>query len=161
MISSGLMAQTDSTAVADEWDMDMSLEDLMSMEVTSASKTAERLQDVSSAMYVITSDDITRSSATRLIEILDQVPGFWSADYSYQNSDANLRSGAGGFVGTMLVLLDGVPLQSPFSSSFDYAGFDIPLTEIDRIEVIKGPGGTIYGANAATGVLNIWTCNKK
>lgn len=157
LLSSGLMAQTDSTATDDFFDMDMSLEDLMGMEITSASKKAERLQDVSSAIYVINQNDIARSSATKITELLQNVPGLFVIDNKYNLTEVNSRAPIGNFVGTMLILVDGVPAHSPFSSGMTWADLDLPLHEIDRIEIIKGPGGTIYGANAATGVINIFT----
>lgn len=161
-MSTGLMAQSDSTAVDEfDFDMDMSLEDLMGMEITSASKKAERLQDVSSAIYVINQNDIARSSATKITELLQNVPGMFVVDNKYNLTEVNSRAPIGNFVGTMLVLVDGVPAQSPFSSGVTWADLDLPLNEIDRIEIIRGPGGTIYGANAATGVINIFTKNAK
>ncbi|WP_422359445.1 TonB-dependent receptor plug domain-containing protein [Reichenbachiella sp.] len=138
---------------------DMSLEDLMNLEITSVSKKAERLQDVSSSIYVVTSRDIEHSGATTLHEVLRLVPGYWGVQDEYSNAESNVRYSqvTNGLTGTVLYLLDGTPIQDLMSSSFSFRNFDIPLDEIDRIEVIRGSGGTIYGANSATGVVNIFT----
>ncbi|UXX78289.1 TonB-dependent receptor plug domain-containing protein [Reichenbachiella carrageenanivorans] len=140
---------------------DMSLEDLMNIEITSVSKKAERLQDVSSSIYVVTSKDIEHSGATTLHEVLRLVPGYWGVQDEYSNAESNIRYSqvTNGLTGTVLYLLDGTPIQDLMASSFSFRNFDIPLDEIDRIEVIRGSGGTIYGANSATGVVNIFTKN--
>lgn len=139
--------------------MDLSLEDLMQMEVTSVSKKAERLQDVASSIYVVTSDDIRKSGATTLHEVLRLVPGYWGVQDQYSNVRASVRHSptSNSIDGTMLFLLDGTPMQDLMSSTFYFQNFDIPLSEIDRIELIRGSGGSIYGANSATGVINIFT----
>ncbi|UXP30792.1 TonB-dependent receptor plug domain-containing protein [Reichenbachiella agarivorans] len=141
--------------------LDLSLEDLMNMEVTSVSKKSERLQDVASAIYVVTADDIMKSGATTLHEVLRNVPGYWGVQTSYSNVYASMRNSPTDNTdpGTVLYLLDGTPIQDLMGSVFSFRNFDIPLDEIDRIEVIKGSGGTVYGANSATGVVNIFTKN--
>lgn len=131
----------------------------MNVEVTSASKKAERLQDVASSLYVVTQEDIKRSGATRVQDVLNMVPGMFFQYLNYQNTAAGMRESASSFLGSVLVLVDNVPLQSPFYFTFQWEHFDFDLNEIDRIEIIKGPGGTIYGANAATGIINIFTKN--
>lgn len=139
--------------------MEMSLEDLMSIEITSVSKKAERLQDVASSIYVITKDDIRKSGATTLHELLRNVPGYWGVQDEYSNVTAGMRYSApqNGNVGSVLYLLDGTPIQELMGSTFSFRNFDIPLDELERIEIIKGSGGAIYGANSATGVVNIFT----
>lgn len=137
--------------------LDMSFEDLMNMEITSVSKKAERLQDVPSSIYVITNDDIQRSSAQNLMQLLrDNVPGYWAVANDYRNVDSYMRNTA---EGSILILLDGTPLLDINSFDFDLESFDIPFEQIDRIEVIKGSGGTVYGANSATGVISIISKN--
>lgn len=136
---------------------ELSLEELMSIDITSVSKTSEKLQDVASSIYVITAEDIDRSGATRLQDLLNMVPGFFFVHTDYNDGYSGAREVSDGSQGSVLVLVDNVPLQSVYSSTFDYENYDIDLEEIDRIEVIKGPGGTIYGANAATGIISIFT----
>ena len=139
--------------------MEMSLEDLMGIEITSVSKKAERLQDVASSIYVITKDDIRKSGATTLHELLRNVPGYWGIQDEYNNVSAGMRYSApeNSFAGSVLYLLDGTPLQELMTSTLSFKNFDLPLDEIERIEIIKGSGGAIYGANSATGVVNIFT----
>ncbi|MEM6830844.1 MAG: TonB-dependent receptor, partial [Bacteroidota bacterium] len=139
--------------------INLSLEDLMSLEVTSVSKKVERLRDVASAVYLINEEDIQRSGATTLQDLLQMhVPGVFVAANNYNSVDFGLRARTpDGFSGSVLVLVDNVPYQSMYTSSFIFEDFDFDLDEIDRIEVIRGPGGTIYGANAATGIINIFT----
>jgi outer membrane receptor for ferrienterochelin and colicin len=135
--------------------LNMSLEQLMNMEITSVSKKAEKLQNVPSSIYVITNDDIQRSSAQNLMQLLrDNVPGYWAVANDYKNTDAFIRST---YEGSVLVLLNGTPMLDNMFMNFDNENFEIPFEMIDRIEVIKGSGGTVYGANSATGVISIIT----
>lgn len=147
------------TALAEDADklIQLSLEDLLDLEVESVSRKPERLGAVASSIYVIEREDIRRSGATRITEVLQLVPGTWFRDHSYDLVEAAVREETLLYAGTVLILLDGIPIVDPFSSGFDYRFFDIDLDQIERIEVIKGPGGTIYGANAATGIISIFT----
>lgn len=164
LYGSSAYAQTDSTqteteVVVEDDFFDMELEDFLNMEVTSVSKKAERLQDVASSIYVVTADDIKNSGATNLHEVLRTVPGYWGVQDEYSSVAPAIRNSpvANGSTGTVLYLLDGTPIQDLMGSTFSFKNFDIPLDEIDRIEVIRGSGGVIYGANSATGVVNIFT----
>ncbi|MEM9324899.1 MAG: TonB-dependent receptor [Bacteroidota bacterium] len=135
--------------------IELSLEELMSMEITSVSKKAERLQDIPSSIYVITHEKISRSGAVTVVELLrEYVPGFWAASLDFNKNDVYLRNPSRA---TYVVLLDGTPMNDLIESSMLWDNFEIPLGIIDRIEVIKGSGGVIYGANSATGVISIFT----
>ena len=140
---------------------ELNLEELLNMEVTSVSKKAERLQDVMSSIYVITNADIIKSGATTLHEVLRTLPGYWGVqlEYSEVNDLVRMSAPESGSRASVLYLLDGTPIQNLMQSSFSFKNFDIPLEEIDRIEFIRGSGGSIYGANSATGVVNIFTKN--
>jgi len=143
----------------EEQDMyNMSLEDLMQIEVTSVSKQSENLQNIPSNIYVITSKDIIeRSSAQNLMQLLrEHVPGYWATANDYRNADAVTRNF---YESSVLVQLDGTPILDIIKFDLDYESFDIPFEQIDRIEVIKGSGGTVYGANSASGVISIYTKN--
>jgi len=160
LLSSLFVSAQEETQTANLEDFfEMSLEDLMNIEITSASKTAEKLQDVASSIYVITEEDIQRSGATRITDVLQMVPGAFFIYNDYNNVNTAVREETNAFNGSVLVLIDNVPFQSPLTGAFDFKNFDIDLLEIERIEVIKGPGGTIYGSNAATGIINIFTKN--
>lgn len=152
------VAAEEEVAMDDDF-FDFSLEDLMNVEITSVSKKAERLQEVSASIYVLTSNDISNSGATTIFEALRAIPGFWGVQEEYGSGSPLIRNSPSenGQVGTVLYLLDGTPIQDNMASVFTMKNFDIPLDEIDRIEVIRGSGGTVYGANSATGVVNIFT----
>lgn len=136
---------------------DLSLRDLLSMEVESVSKKSEKAWGVPAAIYVLSAEDIQRSGATRFQELLSLVPGTWFSDHSYDAANSAIREESFFYAGTVLIILDGTPVISPMSGAFIYSLFDIDLASIDRIEVIKGSGGAIYGANAATGIVSIFT----
>ncbi|MDH3891027.1 MAG: TonB-dependent receptor plug domain-containing protein [candidate division Zixibacteria bacterium] len=165
MVGPALM-NTESTRVyaqSTEDMMEMSLDDLLNLEVSSVSKKAERLQDVASSLYVLTEDDIKSSGATSLHEVLMTVPGYWGIQDEYSHVAPVIRNSpaVNGNRGTVLYLLDGTPILDNMASSFSFHNFDIPLDEVQRIEVIRGSGGTVYGANSATGVVNIFTKSPK
>ncbi len=141
--------------------MNMNLDDLLDMKVSSISKKEDRLQDAASSIYVITEEDIRRSGATRLQEVLMMVPGVFFSDITYNYTAEGIREEAEEYSQTVLTLVDGVPITSPLTAGMSYYVFDMPLQEIERIEVIKGPGGTIYGANANTGIISIFTKSGK
>ncbi len=135
--------------------LEISFEDLLNMEITSVSKKAERLQDVPSSLYVITSEDIKRSSAQNLMHLLrEHVPGIWAVANDYKDADLFIRNVN---EESTLFLLDGTPLLDITYFSIDMESFDIPVDIIERIEVIRGSGGSIYGANSASGIVNIIT----
>jgi outer membrane receptor for ferrienterochelin and colicin len=137
--------------------IELSFEELLNMEITSVSKKAERLHDVPSSMYVITADDIKRSSAQNLMQLLrEQVPGVWAVANDYKDNDMFIRNTD---EESMLILLDGTPLLDLTYISMDMESFDLPFEIIQRIEVIRGSGGTIYGANSASAVISIITKN--
>lgn len=134
-------AQTDSTASTDAASFDdsffdMSLEELLNVEVTSVSKKAERLQDLAASIYVVSAKDIEMSGATNLMEVLRSVPGFWGVQDEYNSVQSSMPNSptTNGSVGTVLYLLDGTPIQNLMSSTFTFRNFDIPLDEIDRID---------------------------
>ncbi len=135
----------------------MSLEDLMQLRISSVSKTSESMHDVATSIYVITEEDIRRSGATRLTELLNLVPGAWFQDLTYNVTTNGLRAPADEFPQSMRILLDGVPITNPITGGPMYNYLHIPVRQIERIELIKGPGGTIYGANANTGIVSIYT----
>jgi iron complex outermembrane receptor protein len=136
----------------------LSLEELAQVEVTSVSRRPESLARAADSIFVITRDDIRRSGASSLPEVLRLAPNLNvqrlnSVDYAISSRGFN------GFETSnkLLVLLDGRTLYSPLSSGVFWDAHMIPLADIDRIEVVSGPGGTLYGANAVNGVINIVT----
>ena len=136
---------------------DRSLEDLMNVEVTSVSKKEQKLSQVAAAIFVITQEDIRRSGATNIPDLLRMVPGLEVAQI---NSDTWAISARGfnlQFANKLLVLIDGRAVYTPLFGGVHWDTQDVPLEDIERIEVIRGPGGTVWGANAVNGVINIIT----
>ena len=133
------------------------IEAVMNMEVTSVSKMPERLMDSAAAVQVITSDDIRRSGATSLAELLRLVPGVQVARVNSSTWAVGVRGFTSTLSRSLLVLIDGRSVYSPLFAGVYWDVQDTLLNDIDRIEVIRGPGATLWGANAVNGVINIIT----
>ncbi|HSW04498.1 TonB-dependent receptor plug domain-containing protein [Aquabacterium sp.] len=137
---------------------ELSLEELGNIEITSVSKRGERLADAPASVYVITASQIRRSGATNLPEALRLAPNLQVARQSASTYSVTARGFAGISVNKMmLVLVDGRSVYSPLSSGVLWDVQDVMLEDIDRIEVISGPGGTLWGVNAVNGIINIIT----
>ena len=135
----------------------MSLEDLGKIEVVTFSKTPVQLQNTPSALYVITSDDIMRSGVTNIADALRLAPGVEVGRFTSTSWAVGIRGLQNNFSKSVLVLIDGRNVYTPLFAGVYWDVQDMPLEDIERIEVIRGPGGTIWGANAANGVINIIT----
>ncbi len=136
----------------------LSIEELAAIEITSVSKRAEPLASAASAVYVISADDIRRSGVTSLPEALRLAPNLEvarvdSQDYAISARGMNSVNASN----KLLVLIDGRSVYTPFFSSVFWDQQQVTLADIERIEVISGPGGTLWGANAVNGVVNIVT----
>ena len=134
-----------------------SLEDLMNMQVTSVSKRSQKLSSAGAAAYVITQDDIRRSGMTNIPDLLRMVPGVDVARLNANTWAISIRGFNYRYSTKVLVLIDGRTVYNPGFSGVFWDQQDVPLEDIDRIEVIRGPGGTVWGANAVNGVINIIT----
>ena len=139
----------------------MSMEDLMNMQVTSVSKRSQKLADAAAAVFVITQDDIRRSGATNIPEALRMVPGLQVARIDENKWAIASRGFNGRFDNKLLVLIDGRSVYTPLFSGVYWNVQDVMLEDVDRIEVIRGPGATLWGANAVDGVINIITKSSK
>src|SRR6201997_4100677 len=135
----------------------MSMEDLMNMQVTSVSKRTQKVADAAAAIFVITQDDIRRSGATSIPEALRLAPGLEVARIDQNKWAIGSRGFNGRFDNKLLVLIDGRSVYTPLFSGVYWNIQDVLLQDIDRIEVIRGPGATLWGANAVNGVINIIT----
>lgn len=135
----------------------LSLEQLLEMEVTSVSKKAEPLATAASAVFVITQEDIRRSGAATIPEALRMAPGLQVAQIDANKWAISSRGFNAFSANKLLVLMDGRTLYSPLFSGTLWNVQDTLMEDIERIEVIRGPGATLWGANAVNGVINIMT----
>src|ERR1700680_1494038 len=133
----------------------LSMEDLMNIQVTSVSKRTQKVADAAAAIFVITQEDLRRSGATSIPEALRLVPGLEVARIDENKWAIGSRGFNGRFDNKLLVLIDGRSVYTPLFSGVYWNVQDVMLEDIDRIEVIRGPGATLWGANAVNGVINI------
>ncbi len=131
--------------------------ELMNYQITSVSKQREDLSSAAAAVSVITQEDIRRSGMTSIPELLRLVPGVQVARISGNGWAISARGFNGTFAGNLLVLIDGRSVYTPLFSGVYWDVQDTLVEDIDRIEVIRGPGATLWGANAVNGVINIVT----
>ena len=136
---------------------DLSLEQLMEVPVFSASRKSQNLSDVSSAVFVINQEDIRHSGATTIPDLLRMVPGVQVASIDGNSWAISIRGFNGTFANKLLVMIDGRSVYTPFYGGVFWDVQDTLLEDIERIEVIRGPGSTMWGANATNGVINIIT----
>jgi len=137
----------------------LSLAELMSIEVVSASRRSEELSDIAAAVYVVTAEDIASSPATTLPELLATIPGFHVAQINASSWAVSARDFNGRFANKLLVMIDGRTIYTPLFSGVFWERDDLVLDDIERIEVIRGPGASVWGANAVNGIINIITKN--
>lgn len=135
----------------------LSLEELMNVEVTSVSKKPQLLTQSAAAVHVISSENIRRSGVSTLPDALRLVPGVQVARIDSNKWAVSIRGFNDRFANKLLVLIDGRSVYTPLFSGVFWNVQDIMLEDIDRIEVIRGPGATLWGANAVNGVINIIT----
>lgn len=143
---------------------DLSLEELSRVEITSVSKRPERLSDAPASVFVITSDNIRRSGVTTLPDALRLAPNLqvFQAQAGGYVVTARGSTVSGTTVGNkMLVLIDGRSVYSPLFAGVNWHVQHVMLEDVDRIEVISGPGGVLWGVNAVNGVINIITRRAK
>ena len=136
---------------------DLSLEQLGDIEVTSVSKREQRLGDAPASVYVITKDAIHRSGANTLAEALRLAPNLHVARINASQYAISARGFNSATANKLLVLVDGRSVYTPLYSGVFWETQDVPLGDVERIEVVSGPGGTLWGANAVNGVINVIT----
>jgi iron complex outermembrane recepter protein len=136
---------------------DLSLEELANLEITSVSRRAERLADAPASVFVITGEDIRRSGATSLPEALRLAPNLEVARVDARQYAISARGFNNTIANKLLVLIDGRTVYTPLFSGVFWDAQDVFLEDVDRIEVISGPGATLWGANAVNGVINVIT----
>ncbi|MEQ1743571.1 MAG: TonB-dependent receptor [Candidatus Nitrotoga sp.] len=144
-------------AASDLAELDLSLEELMQVVVTSVTKKEQTLRKTAAAAFVIQAEDIRRSGATNIPEALRLAPGVQVSALGNNKWAVSIRGQADRFSNKLLVLVDGRSVYTPLFSGVMWEALDIPLENIARIEVIRGPGAAVWGANAVNGVINIIT----
>ena len=144
-------------AASDLAALDLSLEELMQVVVTSVTRKEQTLHKTAAAAFVIQAEDIRRSGASNIPEALRLAPGVQVSALGNNKWAVSIRGQADRFSNKLLVLVDGRSVYTPAFSGVLWEGLDIPLENIARIEVIRGPGAAVWGANAVNGVINIIT----
>jgi iron complex outermembrane recepter protein len=135
----------------------LKIEELMNVDVTSAAKKEQKLSQVPAAIFVITTEDIRRSGAFNIPDLLRMVPGLDVAQINPSTWAISSRGFNGEYSDKLLVLIDGRTVYTPSFSGVFWDAQDVPLDSIARIEVIRGPGASVWGTNAVNGVINITT----
>ncbi len=133
----------------------------MNVQVTSVSKKEQKLAKTGAAIFVIAQEDIRHSGASTIPEVLRMVPGIDVAQIDANTTAISIRGFNDRLANKVLVLIDGRTVYTPTTSGVYWDQQDVPLEDIERIEVIRGPGGTVWGANAVNGVINIITKSAK
>lgn len=153
-----LMTSSAAPAIAADTDLnELSIAELMNIEITSVSKKPQTMASAAAAAFVISQEDIRRSGATTIPDVLRMVPGLQVAKIDSNLWAVSIRGFNNVVANKLLVLKDGRSLYTPAYSGVYWEQQDTPLELIDRIEVIRGPGAALWGSNAVNGVINIIT----
>ncbi len=161
LISPILCAQTSSGSQPQNPLKTMTIEELGSIEVTTVSKEPEEVWNTPAAIYVITQEDIEHSGATTIPDALRLAPGVDVAQIDAHSWSVGIRGFGNNLSRNVLVLIDGRSVYTTLFAGTWWDGQNLFLADVDRIEVIRGPGGTIWGPNAVNGVINIITKSTK
>ncbi len=158
VLASLALLQQPGVSAAEEPDLTgLTIEELMALKVTSVSKKVQNLSDSAAAIFVITNDDLRKSGVTNIPDALRMVPGVNVSRIDSNKWAVNSRSANSRFADKLLVMIDGRSVYTPSFSGVYWEVQDVMLEDVDRIEVIRGPGATLWGANAVNGVINIIT----
>jgi len=140
----------------------LSLEELMDITITTASKSEESLKDAAAVVSVISAKDIERYGAKSLSEVIDRATNiYFTSGYMYRNNMVSIRGNVTSIANTnVLILVDGRPFRESLDNGINSAIYSaFPLSRVERIEIIRGPGSVLYGTCALTGIINIITKN--
>ncbi|HEY0046325.1 MAG TPA: TonB-dependent receptor [Flavobacterium sp.] len=160
LFSTGSFAQSQDTLSAKELKR-LSIEELMNINVTSVSKRAERITTAASAVQVITGEDIHNAGVKTLPEALRLAANLQVAQVNSSQWSISARGFNNVLANKLLVLIDGRTVYTPMYAGVFWDVQNVMLEDVDRIEVVSGPGGTLWGANAVNGVINIITKSSK
>jgi iron complex outermembrane receptor protein len=157
LVSAWALLPAPALAVSPDSLADLSLEELARLEITSVSRHSERLSDAAASVYVITGEAIRRSGARSLPQALRLAPNLQVAQIDANQYAISARGFNNAIGNKLLVLVDGRTVYTPFYSGVFWDQQDLMLADVERIEVISGPGATLWGANAVNGVINVIT----
>ncbi len=158
----GVLLQSSGAGAYAENDLfELSLPQLLQIKVTSVSRQVELSRHAPSAIYVITRDDLRRSGVTHLAEVFRMVPGMQVARFNANSWAVDIRDASGQYANRMLVLRDGRILYNSLFSGVFWNIQDTLLEDVERIEIIRGPGAVMWGSNATNGIINIITRKAK
>ncbi|MEO8411133.1 MAG: TonB-dependent receptor plug domain-containing protein, partial [Propionivibrio sp.] len=144
-------------AATDDPFFDLNLKEVLNLEITSVSKKPQTVSQAAAAVFVITADDIRRSGAQTIPDALRMAPGIQVGQINANAWAVSARGFDGRFTNKLLVLMDGRSVYTPTFSGVYWDVQDTVVADIERIEVIRGPGASLWGANAVNGVINIIT----
>ncbi|MEQ9333451.1 TonB-dependent receptor plug domain-containing protein [Thalassobaculum sp.] len=153
----GVATATPARSAMPEDYADLTLEQLLKIEITSAAKRPESIENTPAAVFVLTNEDIRRMGARSIPEALRMVPGLNVAQITASSWSISSRGFNGRFANKLLVLIDGRTVYTPLFSGVYWDRQDTLLEDVERIEVIRGPGAALWGANAVNGVINVIT----
>src|SRR6185503_6071274 len=136
---------------------ELSLDELAALEITTVARTAEMRSRSAAAVFVITQQDIRRSGATTLAEALRLAPGVQISRIDSNQWAIGMRGFASRLSRSVLVLIDGRSVYTPLFAGVYWEVQDVLLEDVERIEIVRGPGGALWGANAVNGVVNVIT----
>jgi len=156
VLASALPAQEDDVDL-----LELSLDDLLNLEVTSVSKKAQKITDAPAAIAVVTGDDVRKTGVTNLGDALRTVPGMQVGQIDSSTFAISSRGFNNEFANKLLVLIDGRSVYTPLFSGVYWDSQNVYLQDLARMEVIRGPGATVWGANAVNGVINVTTKSAK
>ncbi len=162
LLVSGIVFSTSVFANSSELSINITgtnLAELMNLKITSLAKKKQDLNEAAAAVYVLTHDEIQRLGVTRIADALRYVPGVEVAQQDAGRWAVSIRGFNDRAANKLLVMIDGRSIYSPLFSGVLWEEKDVLLSNVDRIEVIRGPGGAIWGANAVNGIINIITKN--
>ena len=137
--------------------LDVPLEDLLTQESTSVAKKRQKVSESAAAVYVVTQDEIRRSAASTIADLLRIVPGVEVGHLANGLTAVSIRGFNSRISSSLLVMVDGRSIYNSAASSVFWDQLLLPITNIERIEVVRGPGAALWGANAVNGVINIIT----
>ena len=158
MLANGVPSASGAEAYDDKEELTkLPLERLLDVSVISASRKTQNLGDVTSAVFVINQEDIRHSGATTIPDLLRMVPGVQVASIDGNSWAISIRGFNGTFANKLLVMIDGRSVYTPLYGGVFWDVQDTLLDDVERIEVIRGSGSTMWGANAVNGVINIIT----